>query len=84
MEQDRIGNLSHSLPLSPRRRIAEEFTKVYRRPSRTKIGAAFALMATLLIGAYGASGTLASSTSAHRHPARAHLLHPAPHPRNHR
>ncbi|MBV9279275.1 MAG: hypothetical protein JOZ41_04270 [Chloroflexi bacterium] len=57
---------------------------MYRRPSRTKIGAAFALMATLLIGAYGASGTLASSTSAHRHPARAHLLHPAPHPRNHR
>lgn len=57
--------------------IASEFARVYRPSRRTRIGLAFALAGTLLVGAYGASGTLASATSTH-HPSPVHA-HAAQH-----
>lgn len=61
--------------------ISSAFAQVYKPPRRTRIGLAFALAGALLVGAYGASGTLASATSAHHAPpahARA-VKHHLPH-----
>jgi hypothetical protein len=45
--------------------IATEFVRVDRPPRRKTLGLAFGLAGALLVGAYGASGTLASARSAH-------------------
>jgi hypothetical protein len=45
--------------------IAAEFVRVYRPSRRKKLSLAFGLAGVLLVGAYGASGTLASATSTH-------------------
>lgn len=54
--------------------IADGFRRVYR-PSRRRFGLAFALAGILLGGVYGASGTRASATAAHRSPSPHNLAH---------
>lgn len=59
--------------------IAEDFTQVYRPPRRFKLGLAFGLAGALLLGAYGASSTLASTSSHHRAPAHVSVSHHVTH-----
>jgi hypothetical protein len=48
--------------------LAIEFSRVYRPSRRRRIGLAVCLSSVLCLGAYGASGTLASATATHRTP----------------
>lgn len=54
----RFGNLEE---------IAAGFAHAYRPGHRRRLGLAFGLSGALLVGAYGASGTLASAGSATHH-----------------
>jgi hypothetical protein len=58
--------------------IAEAFTKVHRRSPRQKLGLAFALSASLMLGVYGVSGTFASSPSHAQHASHPHLQRSQP------
>ncbi|MGI8824687.1 MAG: permease prefix domain 1-containing protein [Chloroflexota bacterium] len=60
--------------------ILEGFQEVYRPVRRRRLGLAFSLAGALLAGAYGASGTFASSPTSHHRQAqhgrvRAHVHH---------
>lgn len=59
------------------REIAAGFERVYRPSRRKQVGMAFALAGGLLMGAYGASGGLASATATHHAKAAqvSHLTH---------
>lgn len=48
--------------------VFEEFSAVYRPRRRLRLGIAFALAGSMLLGAYGIGGTLASARAA-QHPA---------------
>lgn len=48
--------------------LAGEFSRVYRPSRGRRVGLAFCLASVLCLGAYGASGTLASATATHRSP----------------
>ena len=66
--------------------ITEGFVHVYRRPRRATIGLAVGLATALVLGIYGASGTLASPTSLRAHTTHTRVTHtrhvtPQPPPR---
>jgi len=59
--------------------VAAGFVHVYRPGHRRRLGLALGLSGALLIGAYGASGTLASArTATHHAPSHAHVVVKAP------
>ena len=61
--------------------VAREFSRVYRPSRSRRVILAICLSSVLCLGAYGASGTLASATASHRSPTttRTHQHSQKPH-----
>lgn len=63
--------------------IASEFSRVYRPSRRLQVGLAFGLAGTLILGAFGVSGSLAAANNAHKSPSHSVIVAP-PHHAAHR